>query len=178
MRELALNELPERFRSKVQVGVESACWNWTGSLSSHGYGMYYASLERRVAAHRFAYETLVEPIPEGLQIDHLCRNRACVNPAHLEPVTQLENIRRGDRHRFARPDLRRNAMPEFSRELRQRREQAGLSRPALARLTGVSERSIAGYELGERVPTLNVASRFASALACSLDDLAGEGVPA
>jgi hypothetical protein len=49
-----------------------------------------------IRAHRFAYELLVGPIPEGLVIDHLCRNRRCVNPAHLEPVTAEENWRRGD----------------------------------------------------------------------------------
>lgn len=70
------------------------CWLYLGSLTSNGYGK--ASVAGRTAlAHRAAYEALVGPIPPGLQLDHLCRNRACYNPAHLEPVTQRENLRRG-----------------------------------------------------------------------------------
>lgn len=60
-----------------------------------GYGNFYYE-RHNVAAHRFAYELEVGPIPDGLQIDHLCRNRACVRPSHLEPVTQFENWRRGE----------------------------------------------------------------------------------
>lgn len=89
-----------RFWSKVEVD-ESGCWRWTGARA-HGYGRFWAG--RRSAAghpsaemaHRFAYELLVGQIPDGLEIDHLCRNRACVNPAHLEPVTRLINQRRGN----------------------------------------------------------------------------------
>lgn len=73
------------------------CWIWTGSRSGGGYGRFVVDTTRResTGAHRFSYELLVGPIPEGLQIDHLCRVRACCNPAHLEPVTTAENVRRG-----------------------------------------------------------------------------------
>lgn len=77
------------------------CWQWTGKLTvrtvrgSGGYGAFWNG-ERELRAHRFVYELLVEPIPAELVIDHLCRNRGCVNPDHLEVVTNGENCRRGD----------------------------------------------------------------------------------
>lgn len=71
---------------------EDGCWEWTGAKTAAGYGQF---TRRKEYAHRHAYEDLVGPIPEGLVIDHLCRNPSCVNPDHLEPVTQRENIRRG-----------------------------------------------------------------------------------
>lgn len=73
------------------------CLVWQGALTAGGYGI--TSVGRTNAmAHRVAYETHVGPIPNGLVIDHLCRNRACINPAHLEPVTYLENQLRGASH--------------------------------------------------------------------------------
>lgn len=83
----------ERFWSKVEK--TDGCWLWTGSRSTGGYGYFYLN-GRNSPAHRVAYEMLVGPIPAGLQIDHLCRVRNCVNPAHLEPVTQRENLLRGE----------------------------------------------------------------------------------
>ena len=72
------------------------CWLWTDAPNSDGYGIFYESSKRRLGAHRFAYELLKEPIPARLQLDHLCRNRICVNPAHLEPVTNRINVLRGE----------------------------------------------------------------------------------
>jgi hypothetical protein len=74
----------------VEVNPATGCWEWQRSLATHGYG--YAG---HVGAHRVFYEKAIGPIPEGLVIDHLCRNRGCVNPDHLEPVTVGENNRRG-----------------------------------------------------------------------------------
>ena len=71
------------------------CWIWNGSKTSGGYGKYTARGKSR-SAHRGVYELLVGPIPDGMQLDHLCRVRACVNPLHLEPVTQRENLLRGE----------------------------------------------------------------------------------
>ena len=87
------------------------CWLWTGKLE-HGYGRLHLR-SGRPGAHRFAYELLVGPIPENLQIDHLCRNRACVNPAHLEPVTSRTNTLRGTgpTAQFARLDRCRLGHP-------------------------------------------------------------------
>jgi hypothetical protein len=83
--------LPPNFWSKVEI-AETGCWTWTGARSV-GYG-HFAIKRRTNLAHRVAYEALVGPIGDGLTIDHLCRNPACVNPAHLEPVTMGENMRR------------------------------------------------------------------------------------
>lgn len=84
----------ERFWSKIDRQPDG-CWLWTAGTNRGGYGTFYFD-GRDVKAHRFAYQTLVGPIPEGLVIDHLCRTRACVNPSHLDPVTAEENVRRGE----------------------------------------------------------------------------------
>lgn len=83
----------ERFMAKVREG-DDGCWHWTASKVTSGYGQFPSELRTRLA-HRYAYTVLVGPIPEGLTIDHLCRNRLCVNPAHLEAVTMRENNLRG-----------------------------------------------------------------------------------
>lgn len=84
----------ERFREKVAVDERSGCWLWTASIQSNGYARFNDGVNVR-GGHRFAYEVFIGPIPEGLVLDHLCRVRHCVNPAHLEPVTGPENVLRG-----------------------------------------------------------------------------------
>lgn len=80
----------DRMADKFTVG--DGCWEWTGVLSA-GYGQIWLD-GRMQGAHRVLYEIMVGPIPDGLQIDHLCRNRKCIRPGHLEPVTGSENLRR------------------------------------------------------------------------------------
>lgn len=74
--------------------AETGCWEWTGGTDPTGYGRFFFD-GRMGYAHRFAYETAVGPIPAGFDIDHLCRNRRCVRPSHLEAVTRRENLMRG-----------------------------------------------------------------------------------
>lgn len=93
--------LMRRWCQKVRLPTEwhnEACWEWIGTKGRTGYGQVHGGNGKRglLAAHRVAYEAFVGPIPRGLVIDHLCRNRGCVNPEHLEPVTQRVNIRRGN----------------------------------------------------------------------------------
>ncbi len=82
----------ERFWSHVEK--TETCWLWCGAVQNKGYGCFARGRQR--LAHRFAYENMVGIIPEGLTIDHLCRNHRCVNPSHLEVVTRKENILRGN----------------------------------------------------------------------------------
>lgn len=82
----------ERFEQKAIPEPNSGCWLWTGMLA-HGYGRFRHG-QRLVYAHRFSHEHYKGPIPNGMEVDHLCRVTSCVNPDHLEAVTPLENIRR------------------------------------------------------------------------------------
>lgn len=87
-------QLAERFWSLVTYpNGQDGCWEWIGS-KTEGYGRIYVDSRHAIRAHRFAYEFVIGPIPTP-ELDHLCRNRGCVNPAHLEPVTTKENTLRG-----------------------------------------------------------------------------------
>lgn len=84
----------QRFWSKIDLDFETGCWNWSSSLNRNGYGEFWFN-GTSVRAHRFSFELLKSKILHGLQLDHLCRNRKCVNPNHLEAVTNHENVIRG-----------------------------------------------------------------------------------
>jgi HNH endonuclease len=89
-----MSRTPIPFNTSYAVDPETLCWLWTLPLNGSGYGgTFYAG--KRMGAHRASYLMHVGPIPDGFQIDHLCRVRACVNPEHLEPVTRTENQVRG-----------------------------------------------------------------------------------
>lgn len=82
----------DRFWSKVEK--TDGCWVWRGTLTKTGHGHFWLE-GRMVRAHRLSYTMLVGEIPNGLSLDHLCRDKLCVNPAHLEAVPQIENVLRG-----------------------------------------------------------------------------------
>lgn len=96
----------------IQVS-ENGCWEWQLGKDIHGYGKAKRS-GKTIGAHRLVWVMARGPIAEGLQIDHLCRNRPCVNPDHLEPVTASENIRRGKAAQGAYDDCPKHGPKEFN----------------------------------------------------------------
>ena len=84
----------QRFDDKIDENLASDCWLWDGAKTPGGYGLFYDG--KLGSAHRWSYEYTNGKVPAGMQIDHLCRVRGCVNPDHMEVVTQQENIKRGD----------------------------------------------------------------------------------
>lgn len=87
------NQYMDRFLS--HVNKTDSCWLWTASKDSRGYGYFYSG-NKNVKAHRASYQFFVGEIPANMVIDHLCKNPSCVNPKHIEAVTQAENLYRGD----------------------------------------------------------------------------------
>jgi hypothetical protein len=96
----ARGTIKERLSSRIAIDAATNCWNWTGAISAGKYGsIYYQG--RMQKAHRVTWLVERGPIPDGMDLDHLCRNTRCCNPVHLEPVTRAENLRRSpnmDRH--------------------------------------------------------------------------------
>lgn len=100
---------PDVFWANVDRSDPTACWLWRGRAGCYGVFFFYENrVGRSVGAHRIAYELANGPIPPGLDIDHLCMVRGCVNPAHLEPVTRSENVRRAHAFRSGNKRLKYN----------------------------------------------------------------------
>ena len=138
-----MTPLRERLLGRAVINWETGCWEWTGHLNHHGYGQVHLRGNRRqtLKAHRASYEMTYGPIPDGLQIDHLCRVRHCINPAHLEAVTGHENALRrlgktagdtrcGRGHEYTPDDIYTNASGDVIRRCRacRRIRDAGRSR--------------------------------------------------
>lgn len=95
---MTIAKAEDSFWANVSGGDFTECWIWTGPRTPSGYGQYWTGT-RNVGAHRWAYEDMVDLVPRPLQLDHLCSDRSCVNPWHLEPVTASENMKRAWRRR-------------------------------------------------------------------------------
>lgn len=85
----------DRLMARAIPEPNSGCMLWLSSINQFGYGRASIGPNRRVVAHKLAYEFVYGQVPDGLELDHLCRVRCCINPAHLEPVTKIVNVRRG-----------------------------------------------------------------------------------
>ena len=120
------------------IETDDGCWEWQRAINSGGYGQKWHGGRVRTA-HRLYYEMYVGPIPEGKSLDHLCRNRKCVNPDHLEPVTNAENCRRGARATLSR------ATRDFIRNQRGKTTQT-----KLAAQLGISQTAVSQIQRGAR----------------------------
>lgn len=138
----------DSFWNRVDRRAPHECWPWTGYRNQNGYGQISVRVNgkvRVIQAHRVVWEWLIGPIPRGRTIDHLCQNRACVNPSHLNVVSQMENNRRGAL-------LRVTDAPSagLGTRLRTCRLSRGLTASDVARAVGVSPHSVLAWERGQK----------------------------
>jgi len=129
-----------KVQDNIQKGVDG-CWEWQGDLNEGGYGFVHWG-RVKFMAHRFSFEaTHRRPIRRGLQLDHLCRNRACVNPTPLEEVTAQTNNHRGQGTKLTLEDVR---------EIRRLLGSAEISKSAIARRFGISHKHVRNIEQGKK----------------------------
>lgn len=145
-----------RFWSKVEV--TDGCWFWTGWLNKKGYGQFDIP-GWKPRAHRLAYELMVGRILDGLQLDHLCRNRRCVRPDHLEPVTNRENSRRGDTGKHLRRSSA-STLGETRDAIQAWRTRTGRTLHDLAEESGVGLPSVTAVAAGRRLPAAWIVNRI------------------
>lgn len=149
--------MADRIR-RFSIEADSGCWEWQLAVNKIGYGIIGVNGGSKFA-HRMSYLSIKGPIPEGLELDHLCCNKRCVNPDHLEPVTRSENVRRGWKQRTLGTGLFGEKNPR-----------AKLTRPQVARIRrlyadgfasqqwlgaqyGVSQTTVGRIVRGEAWPT-------------------------
>lgn len=95
--------VPGKIMLRTEINPDTKCWDWKGPINNNGYGVTYI-LGQVVYSHRLMYREFVGPIPAGMELDHLCKNPACCNPAHLEAVTHHENVKRSDTFAMGSPN--------------------------------------------------------------------------
>ena len=113
-----LKSAAKRFVRRVSRNLSTSCWLWTGGHNDGGYPLFFAN-GLDVYAHRWAWQQVNGPVPDGLELDHICRNRGCVRPSHLEAVTHLENMRRSP---LQNPSHCKHGHPLSGDNLRRRRD--------------------------------------------------------
>ncbi len=119
-----------------EIDKDTGCWVWARAVNHYGYGVIRCPERgRTVPAHKWVYEMLHGPVPPGKELDHLCRNRACCNPAHLEPVIHAVNMQRGT-GAFSHEEVR------IFREIDSRRPFTLAERQAIARDRGITEHAV------------------------------------
>lgn len=134
----------------VDTGYDTRCWLWLRSSNETGYAMATRD-GKSLLLHRWEYEQAIGPIPEGMTLDHLCRQRRCCNPAHLDPVPLRENIWRGWEARYAGQD---------HNEMRAERLRRRLSQRQFADLLGISQTAVSAYERGTLSMPVDWSSRL------------------
>lgn len=164
----------EQFWSRV-LRTDEGCWHWAGS-HANGYGSFSVRDEegdvRTMRAHRMAWTLLVGDIPAGLEIDHLCRNRGCVRPAHLELVTPVENRARAARTNY-------DPTSEWAMEVAAALDTLGWTQKELADRIGAQPKTVTDWLHGRRQPYSRLRDRLRSLVVDNqAEDIAVEEVEA